>query len=83
MDGWKRLSLNLVSEYTQLSDLAFSILYAGCIFINTTSLQNMPWHDAYQFCYNLDPRARLVEIHNPEQLDFLNILLSKNLLIFN
>ena len=54
------------------------IFYVGCIFINTTSLESMPWHNAYQFCYNLNPRARLVEIHTPEQLDFLNILLSKN-----
>merc|ERR1712126_712121 len=48
----------------------------GCIFINTSSHNAVSWDDAYTFCNNLDPRARLTEIHTQEQLDFLNIMLT-------
>ena len=36
----------------------------------------MHLEDAYTFCYELDPRARIIEIYTEEQMDFLTIILS-------
>ena len=32
--------------------------------------------EAYEFCYKLDTRARLLELHNEEQKEYLNLLLN-------
>ena len=36
----------------------------------------MTQEEAYKFCYNLDSRARLLEIHNEEELDYLRVLMN-------
>ena len=38
--------------------------------------ESLNYEDAYKFCYTLDPRARLMEVHTEEQMDFLTLLLS-------
>ena len=34
----------------------------------------MTQDEAYEFCYNLDQRARLLEIHNEEEMLFLKAM---------
>ena len=41
--------------------------------------KEMHLDDAYTFCFSLDQRARVIEIYTEEQLDFLNIILSRYL----
>ena len=43
----------------------------------------MHLEDAYTFCYELDPRARIIEIYTEEQMDFLTIILSRQFLQCN
>ena len=52
----------------------------GCILINSTvTHEYMHLQDAYEFCYNLDNRARVIEIYTEEQMDFLSMILGNYL----
>ena len=55
----------------------------GCILINTTVTHKlMHLQDAYEFCYNLDNRARVIEIYTEEQMDFLSMILGIHLKMY-
>ena len=43
--------------------------------IIVSSDTQLTFDDAYKFCYELDSRARLLEIHTEEQKDILGIIL--------
>ena len=48
-------------------------LSKGCIFNNHT-VGTMTQIEAYKFCYLLDNRARLLEIHNEEEMIYIKAL---------
>ena len=41
----------------------------------------MTQEEAYAYCYNLDPRAKLLEIYDENDIMFLTALLSRFLLL--
>merc|ERR1719300_1162675 len=49
----------------------------GCLFTNHTSSGTMSWQDAYIYCYNLDSRARLLEIYNEDDMIYITALLGR------
>merc|ERR1719342_1889091 len=49
----------------------------GCLFTNHTSSGAMSWQDAYIYCYNLDSRARLLEIYNEDDMIYITALLGR------
>merc|ERR1719342_1846683 len=49
----------------------------GCLFTNHTSSGEMSWQDAYIYCYNLDSRARLLEIYNEDDMIYITALLGR------
>merc|ERR1719481_1199740 len=49
----------------------------GCLFTNHTSSGSMSWQDAYIYCYNLDSRARLLEIYNEDDMIYITALLGQ------
>merc|ERR1712136_381884 len=50
----------------------------GCLFTNHTwAPGGMTQDEAYIFCYDLDPRARLLEIHNEDDMQFLDVLIDQ------
>ena len=79
-DGW------LDESYVGLGTILFLIwqwcvlVNSGCILVDSAILisyeNQLTLDDAYQFCYKLDNRARILEIHTEEQFDFLGIIMS-------
>merc|ERR1711915_1066788 len=49
----------------------------GCLFTNHTWAGGMTQDEAYTFCYKLDSRARLLEIHNENDMLFIDVLIDQ------
>jgi len=49
----------------------------GCLWTNHTMAGEMTQEEAYAYCYNLDPRAKLLEIYDENDLMFLTALLNE------
>ena len=48
----------------------------GCILINNGTLTKMNFEEAYEYCFNSG--GRLIEMHNKQQMDFVNAQLGKH-----
>ena len=58
--------------------MSFNIIfYTGCILMNQTQLVRGDYEEGIKFCKSFN--ARLVEIHTPEQMQYLNIMIGKTL----
>ena len=51
--------------------------YLGCVWINRSAVEHMSLQNAYEFCYNLDTNARVIEVYREEQMDFLSVIIGK------
>ena len=77
-DGWVEAIYMDMGRLIYLDLVIFksSTVFQGCILINSDSHSGMTFGDALEFCEGLDPTARLLEIYEKDQLDFINVLLS-------
>ena len=51
-----------------------SIVLQGCIYDNHAAMEQMTQEEAYIFCNNIDSRARLMEIHYEEEMQYLKAI---------
>merc|ERR1719422_1685363 len=49
----------------------------GCVWINRSAVEHMSLQNAYEFCYNLDTNARVIEVYREEQMDFLSVIIDQ------
>lgn len=75
-EGWLDQSYFGLGIFFSVFWFWFIIHISGCILLNrTVAPEGNHFDDAYQYCYELDSRARLIEIYTEEQMEFLVVAL--------